>query len=129
MTDREALRECPFCGRGEGSVEIHRINYNGAMVYCKHCGVSGPTFGAAGYFGFDREEHETHVTAAIRRWNARTTLSLPAPSDARERALEEALQDIIRTHANDGIRPKAFYIAARALHPAEHPTNEQKGSQ
>lgn len=35
------------------------------------------------------------------------------------RAMQEALQEILRVHANDNNRPEAFYIAARALRPAE----------
>lgn len=34
---------------------------------------------------------------------------------ARIEELESALQDILGAHANDNIRPKAFYIASKAL--------------
>lgn len=38
-----------------------------------------------------------------------------AEQDARIKELEGALQDILAAHANDNIRPKAFYIASSAL--------------
>lgn len=31
------------------------------------------------------------------------------------RSLREALQDVMAAHANDNVRPKAFYIAANAF--------------
>lgn len=36
-------------------------------------------------------------------------------SDKRVEELENALQEILSVHANDNIRPKAFYIASNAL--------------
>lgn len=134
--ERVSLLPCPFCGRGEGSVEVHRINYNGAMIYCKHCGISGPTFGAAGFDRYEAEEHAQQVKGAVARWNRRTP-----PSGDREAVLEETLRELValndlsatemtrdyRTHLK---RRQAAWDAARtALSAAPSPTpTEQKQS-
>jgi|ERR1700759_2391450 len=81
--------------------------------------------GPGAWLGRDSYSKETANAAAfIAAANPeaiRTLLSAIDAKDAEIEALRGALQDVLSAHANDTVRPKAFYIASAALNAKETP--------